>query len=99
MLWVKCKEHAREVKKFAESTGQLGQLEGRLAYLNRYGCHPDEYGDVDLGETRCILMTDIVSPLSFYFNMQRRDEDTGDYTHWFNGGLVYHEGSGWSINT
>ena len=58
-------------------------LAERLYYLGTYADHAND------GRTRCILYPDF-APLSFMFNMERRQSSDEDYQHWFNGGLIFH---------
>lgn len=79
-----CEERLAEVRAFADGLGPQWrkQLEEQLEYLGTFAEHGDE------GKTRCDLFTDF-APYSFYFLMQKRQED-GTYKTWFNGGLIFH---------
>lgn len=85
MLDIKCEEHLQRARTFADAQGAewREQLEERLEYLGTYA----EHGNV--GRTKCELYSDH-APYSFYFVMYLRDAETGEYTQWFNGGLILH---------
>jgi hypothetical protein len=82
MLEIQNQEHFESVKKFAEETGRMEQLQKRLDYLDTYAEHGDR------GATKCVLGYDW-APHSFSFCMMRRSEG-GEYRPWFNGGLIFH---------
>lgn len=82
MLDIQNQKHFDEVKSFAESTGQLEQLQQKLDYLDTYADHEKQ------GLTKCVLGKDW-APYSFAFTMLKRDAN-GEYRRWFNGGLIYH---------
>jgi hypothetical protein len=63
---------------FADKVGLRPQLETRLSYLERYAAPK---------RTRCMLAPD-PAPYSFSFVMEL-DRGAG-WTHWFDGGLLYH---------
>jgi len=86
---VRNEDHFRKVKEFARNNGLLEQLEDRLQFLADYS--PD-------WETKCVLAPDF-APYSFYFNMMRRDTPESEWQFWFGGGLIFFQGSGWSIHT
>ncbi|RLC88674.1 MAG: hypothetical protein DRJ03_02015 [Chloroflexi bacterium] len=79
MLEDKTDGHLDKVKEFAEKAGKLDDLEKRLNYL----------GDYAQQETRCLLYKDF-APMSFYFQMQTKNEETDEWQNWFNGGLIWH---------
>ena len=83
-----CEDYMREVKLAAKASGQLENLEERLAYLATYACNMDDPEEGDPERTRCKLFKDF-SPLSFVFHMEQRQAN-GEYKFWFNGGLIYH---------
>lgn len=64
---------------FADTVGLRTQLEAKLSYLDRYAVPR---------RTRCILSPDF-APHSFNFVMEAETKD-GEWTVWFEGGLVYH---------
>lgn len=64
---------------FADALGLRAQLEGRLAYLDRYAAPR---------RTRCTLYPDF-APHSFAFTMEVETKD-GEWRTWFEGGVVYH---------
>jgi hypothetical protein len=76
-----CKEYFEQVKEFALRTEQLKQLEEQLGYLGKYADHNND------GLTKCLLFRDF-APFSFEFVMQKKVN--GQFTNWFNGGLIYH---------
>lgn len=82
MLVDKTNGHLDSVKAFAERTGQTESLENKLEYLGGYACHDTPE------DTRCLLFTDF-APMSFEFLIEKRGKD-GEYTRWFNGGLIFH---------
>lgn len=69
-----------------KASPQAQQITGRhslatmLEYLDTYAEHR---------QTRCLLFKDW-APLSFAFLMEVKDEETGEYQRWFNGGLIFH---------
>jgi hypothetical protein len=71
------------VNKFADQVGAHDRLHKQLDYLARYAC-PAE----DAQKTICDLYKDF-APNSFGFTMRRRNQETGGYDYWFNGGLIY----------
>lgn len=71
-------EQLEEARAFADKIGKRAQLETRLSYLDNYASPK---------RTRCVLAPDR-APYSFSFTMQL-DRGAG-WTHWFNGGLLYH---------
>lgn len=75
-------EYFDKVKKFAKESGLEEQLQEKLDFLDNYAEHGDR------GKTRCWLAKDF-APHSFYFEMEKRNED-GEYERWFNGGLILH---------
>lgn len=81
MLEIKCPEHMDRVRAYARERGIEADLDEKLAWLGDYACH----GDAE--KTRCELFADW-APHSFEFVMYRR-RDNGEYTRWFNGGLIY----------
>lgn len=72
------------VKEFADKVGKADNLQGRLDYLDGYASGRREEGI----ETRCQLFKDW-APQSFAFLMEMR-KDGGEWTRWFNGGLIFH---------
>lgn len=82
MLEVKCEEYLAKVRAKAAEMGIRGRLEKQLEYLATYACQ--ERADA----TKCVLMSDH-APLSFYFLMQRRQEN-GSYMTWFDGGCIFY---------
>lgn len=94
MIEIQNQEHFDKIKKFAEETGQMSELQKQLDYLDTYA----ENGE--RGSTRCLLGYDFAKH-SFSFVMQKREFDK-EYRDWFHGGLVYH-GDGifgsWSVHT
>ena len=82
-------KHAREIGTLPNPSGRgrdipaIDQLKDRLRYLDTYAEHDER------GRTQCRLWSDS-SPHSFYFVMNVRDQDTGEYRRWFNGGLIFH---------
>ncbi len=81
-------KHAREIGALPNPSGSgdipaIDQLKDRLRYLDTYAEHDER------GRTQCRLWSDS-SPHSFYFVMNVRDQDTGEYRRWFNGGLIFH---------
>ncbi len=88
MLVANDEKYLAEVRAFAERTGQLQNLEEKLAYLDTYACRVQE-DLIDRTLTRCLLARDH-APYSFDFTMQRQDPATGEYRYWFNGGCIYH---------
>jgi hypothetical protein len=91
MLHIQCQEHFNKVKAFAEQVGAMDRLQRQLDYLGKYACH-----NGDDHKTRCDLWVDS-APYSFTFTMMRRNEKTGGYENWFNGGLIY-SGPGQPLN-
>lgn len=83
-LDIRCEEHLAKTKEFAKKVGKMDNLQQRLDYLANYAC-PEN----DPEHTKCELMHDF-APHSFYFNMLVKKKDTGEYVHWFNGGLIWH---------
>lgn len=85
MLNVKCEEQLEKARKFADSWGAewRAQLEDRLEYLDTYAEHGNR------GRSRCDLYSDF-APHSFYFCLHVRDDKSGEYKMWFNGGLILH---------
>ncbi len=79
MLVIENKEHFETVKAFAEETGQMEQLQGKLDYLAEFGGEPKN--------VRCLLFRDF-APHSFEFMLQKHVN--GEWKRWFNGGLIYH---------
>ena len=82
MLDIQNQDHFDKVKKFAEETGRMSQLQEKLDYLDTYADHERE------GLTKCVLGYDW-APYSFSFLMMRKDKD-GEFQPWFNGGLIFH---------
>jgi hypothetical protein len=80
----RCRIYFHEVSAKAEELGLYDALKKQLDYLDGYACH-----DGDKTKTRCTLFKDF-APLSFAFNMDIRDEATGEYRSWFNGGLIFY---------
>jgi hypothetical protein len=78
-----CQEYLGEVRAQADKMGMRGSLEKQLEYLATYACH------TDLENTRCDLFKDF-APLSFGFTMYVKDEKTGEYKRWFNGGCLFY---------
>ena len=78
-----CIGHLAEAREFAMDLGLLENLEGQLDYLSNYAC-----GEEETNRTICDLYTDH-SPHSFYFVMNIKDKETGEYKRWFNGGLIF----------
>ncbi len=72
------------VKAFADKVGKADSLQSKLAYLDEYASARREEGL----ETRCQLYEDS-SPQSFAFLMEMR-QDGGEWTRWFNGGMIFH---------
>lgn len=64
---------------YADKVGLRTQLETKLAYLDRYAAPR---------RSRCVLSPDF-APHSFNFTMELETKD-GEWTVWFEGGLVYH---------
>ncbi len=79
-----CQDKLEATRAFADSCGPewRKQFEARLSFLDTYAEHGDR------GKTRCQLYTDF-APYSFYFVMERRAAD-GEYSRWFEGGLIFH---------
>jgi hypothetical protein len=65
--------------------GALPELARALIYLDTYA-KPDD--SPYKSKTRCTLFPDS-APLSFTFRMDKRNNKTGEYNYWFNGGLIY----------
>ena len=74
MLEIKCQEHLKKVRAFAESVGATEQLQNRLDYLANFGGNPDC--------CVCHLYFDY-APHSFQFTLERNGEP------FMNGGLIY----------
>lgn len=68
--------------------GALPELASTLMYLHTYANHNDGPTRHGIDKTRCTLHPDF-APLSFAFRMDRRNDQTGEYEYWFNGGLIY----------
>ncbi|MHC4566640.1 MAG: DUF4120 family protein [Planctomycetota bacterium] len=83
MLQIEAKDQLREAFKFSRKIGMREDLKTQLSYLDTYAEHGDR------GRTICRLYEDF-APHSFYFVMQVRDKETGEYRRWFNGGLIFH---------
>lgn len=83
MLEIVDKEYYGEVIKFAVSKRLMDDLNKELMYLHLYGTDWD-----DPGLTKTRLFKDF-APMSFFFQMGRRQED-GTYKDWFVGGLIFH---------
>lgn len=88
MLDVRNPAHLQRVRAFADQAGLRGQLDTQLAYLDAYASRRAD-GTVDRRATRCEIYPD-AAPHSFGFTMYRRDPETGEYRHWFCGGLLFH---------
>jgi hypothetical protein len=83
----RCRIYFHEVCAKAEKMGVYESLKKQLDYLDGYACP-----DGDKTKTRCTLFKDF-APMSFTFNMDIRDEASGEYKSWFNGGLIFYAGS------
>lgn len=89
MLEIKCDDYYKRVVEFAEKKGLKKKLEERLAYLRKYADHEEK------GLCRVELSKDF-APASFRVNWFKKNIETGEYVHWFNGACVYHgDQTGW----
>ena len=86
----KCRQFLKRVaaKDRARAKGLRKRLFDDLRFLRDYACHSDEDKQVGQARTKCLMYSDF-APLSFFFNMQVRQDD-GTYKPWFPGGLVFH---------
>lgn len=81
MLEVKCEDHLKSVRAFADTLGPevRKQLEDKLSYLEHYRsdtCLCDLYADS--------------APHSFLFTLYGPSKDDGARDHWFTGGLIFY---------
>jgi hypothetical protein len=98
LVW--CKESAekfQECRKWIKRVAAQDRARARdmrrrffeeLRFLRDYACHDDEDKQAGRAKTKCLIYTDF-APLSFFFNMQIRQND-GTYKPWFPGGLIFH---------
>jgi hypothetical protein len=87
MLRVENEHYLAEVRAFADRTGQREQLETQLRYLETFGCERGD-GSIDPTLVRVRLYPDYA--MSFQFGMDRKNDATGNYECWLQGGLIYH---------
>lgn len=83
------KEHFNKVVEFAKTISdkleESNRFQYNLDYLATYACH-----NGDNTRTKCRLYKDNWDDMSFDFKMYVKNEKTGEYEYWFNGGLVFH---------
>jgi hypothetical protein len=89
MLIIENQSYLEEVVAFAKKvhlydSDSNASLKNRLDYLARYGGKKQDGSD----KTRARLFKD-GAPYSFGFVIEAQDAN-GDWTTWFNGGLLYH---------
>lgn len=93
MIKLQNREYFRKVWARAKEMGLRAQLKDLIGYLHKYGCQDDPK------RTQCVVGYDW-APLSFGFLMKIRNDQTGEYEPWFNGGLIWHEHEKrWGIHT
>lgn len=93
MIDIRNREYYDQTVEAAKAAGIYPALQSRLGYLATYACQDDAE------KTRCELYQDF-APLSFAFVMKKRDEATGEYKPWMNGGLIYHDhDKSWGVHT
>lgn len=84
-----CQEHFNDVKRYADTVGLGGQLQGQLDYLDRYANRPGCLYDKTTGaDTRCRLFKDF-APHSFEFLVECHKPGE-PWKRMFNGGLIFH---------
>lgn len=82
--------HLASVREFADKVGKRDNLEKGIEFLHSYANTTDEgLLPTEKHKTRCRLMKDF-APQSFYFIMEARDKNTGEWGMWFNCGLIFH---------
>jgi hypothetical protein len=86
-LTMRCSDYYDQVVAKAHELGLYAEFKKQIDYLDNYACP-----EGDKLKTRCTLFKDF-APLSFAFNMDIRDEATGEYRSWFNGGLIFYGAS------
>lgn len=95
-----CQQRLAEAMNQAVSKNLVGQFASRLTYLHEYACNREPFA-FNVNRTKCELYNDF-APFSFGFSMyQLKIMENGEreYVFWFNGGLIYHDGSGWEVHT